>query len=535
MTMDKTDTIDWTLPYPSQRMPMLARNVVATSQPLAAQAGLRMLLKGGNAVDAAVAAAIAATVVEPTANGIGGDAFVLVWDGAKLHGLNASGRSPLAWAPERFTGLTAMPPLGWDAVTVPGGVSAWVALSKRFGKLRFEELFFPAIDYARNGFLVSPTVARQWAAQAPLLGSQPGYAAAFMPNGRPPRAGERFALPDAAQTLELIAETRGEAFYRGAISRRIADDAQRHGAALSEEDFARHEPFWTAPISQNYRGYTLHEMPPNGQGLAALIALGILEHVGLQRFPVDSADSIHVQIEAMKLAFADVYAHVSDPAYMRIDCSVLLDDDYLASRARLIDMRRARWEPSGVPRNEGTVYLTTADANGMMVSFMQSNYRGFGSGVVVPGTGVSLNNRGSAFSLEAGHPNRVGGGKLPFHTIIPGFLTQAGAPVMSFGVMGANMQPQGQVQMVTRVVDYGQNIQAAADAPRWKVTEDQLGVMVEPGFDPGVLDELATRGHRLTHAGWDSTEFGAAQLIHRLPDGYAAASERRRDGQAVGF
>ena len=255
----------------------------------------------------------------------------------------------------------------------------------------------------------------------------------------------------------------------------------------------------------------------------------------VKAFGIDTADSIHAQIEATKLAFADVYAYVADPAAMQVDCRDFLDEKYLAERARMIEMKRARWPGRGTPRNEGTVYLTTADASGMMVSFIQSNYSGFGSGVVVPNTGISLGNRGSGFSLRAGHPNRVAGGKLPFHTIIPGFVTRDGKPVMSFGVMGANMQPQGHVQLLVRLADYGQNMQSASDAPRWKITEDQAQVMVEPGFDPAVLGELEARGHRLIRAPWESTEFGAAQIIQRLDDCYLAASERRRDGQAVGF
>ena len=526
---------DWKFPYASQRMPILARNVVATSQPLAAQAGLRMMLKGGNAVDAALAAAIAATVVEPVANGIGGDAFALVWDGKKLHGLNGTGRSPAAWSPERFSGRSAMPGTGWNSVAVPGGVSAWAELSRLMGKLPFEQLFEPAIEYARDGFLVSPTISRQWAAQASVLGSEPGFAAGFLPGGKAPSAGEKFSFPDQAATLEQIATTGGDSFYRGSLAQRIVADANRHGAALSADDLASHRPYWVEPISHDYRGYTVHELPPNGQGLAALIALGILEHLDMGRMAVDGADSIHAQIEATKLAFADVYAHVADPAAMRVDSREFLAPSYLAQRAKQIDMRRAQWQDSGMPRSEGTVYITAADASGMMVSLMQSNYRGFGSGVVVPATGISLNNRGSGFSLEPDHPNRVAGGKLPFHTIIPGFVSRNGSPVMSFGVMGANMQPQGHVQMLVRLADHGQNMQAASDAPRWKISEDQQGVMVEPGFDAGVLDELASRGHRVTLYPRDSTDFGAAQLIYRLDHGYLAASERRRDGQAVGF
>jgi gamma-glutamyltranspeptidase/glutathione hydrolase len=516
-------------------MPVLARNVVATSQPLAAQAGLRMLLQGGNAVDAAVAAAVAATVVEPVANGIGADAFAIVWDGKRLHGLNASGRSPGAWTLQRFGDRDAMPATGWDSVTVPGAVSAWSKLSERFGKLPFEELFKPAIEYARDGFLVSPIVAQQWATQAQTLGAEPGFAAAFLRSGSAPKAGENFSFPDQARTLELIAMTHGEAFYRGELAEQIVAHARRNGGALAAQDLAQHRPLWVKPIQHGYRGFTVHELPPNGQGLAALIALGMLEELKIGRFPIDSADSVHAQIEATKLAFSDVYAHVADPASMRIECRELLDRAYLSQRAKLIDMTQARWHGTGMPLSGGTVYLTAADASGVMVSFIQSNYRGFGSGVVVPQTGISLNNRGSGFSLQPNHPNCVAARKQPFHTIIPGFVSRDGTPVMSFGVMGANMQPQGHVQMLVRLADYGQNMQAAADAPRWKITEDQQHVMVESGFDATVLEELAARGHRLVRAPRDSLEFGAAQLIQRLDDGYVAATDRRRDGQAVGF
>jgi len=527
--------MNWQFPYPSQRMPVLARQVVATSQPLAAQAGLRMLQAGGNAVDAALACAITATVVEPVANGIGGDAFALVWDGQSLHGLNGSGRSPAAWSPARFAGRSQMPAVGWDAVTVPGAVSAWVALSQRFGRLPFADLFAPAIGYAQDGFLVSPTIARQWAAQVQLLAPVHGFAQTFLPNGRAPQAGELFRCPQQAHTLRQIADSTGAAFYQGALAQQMVDASTSAGGALQLSDLAQHQACWVEPISHDYRGYTLHEIPPNGQGLAALVTLGLLAHFDLAGMGVDSADSIHVQIEALKLAFADVYAHVADPLAMQIAPQALLAPDYLAKRAALIDLQRAQWPGTGMPRDEGTVYLTAADAQGMMVSFIQSNYRGFGSGVVVPGTGISLNNRGSGFSLAAGHPNQVAGGKLPFHTIIPGFVSQRGRAVMSFGVMGANMQPQGHVQMLVRLADFGQNPQACADAPRWKISEDQRSVLVEPGFDAAVLQDLARRGHGLTPVPQDSTELGAAQLIYCLPGGYLGASERRRDGQAVGF
>jgi gamma-glutamyltranspeptidase / glutathione hydrolase len=529
------NSIDWQMPYASQRMPVLARNVVATTQPLAAQAGLRMLLQGGNAVDAALAAAIAAAVVEPCSNGIGSDAFALVWDGQHLHGLNGSGRSPQTWRPERFAGLSSMPVTGWDSVSVPGAVSAWTELSRRFGKLPFERLFIPAIEYAREGFLVAPIIARQWGAQAELLAGEPGFASAFLRHGKAPAAGELFKFAHQADTLEQIAATHGEAFYRGQLAERMVADSERHGGALSAADLGSHRALWVEPIEHDYRGDTVHELPPNGQGLAALIALGILEQLDMGRLGVDTAESLHAQIEAMKLAFADVYEHVADPEAMRVGCHEFLSPAYLARRAALINMDRAQWPGSGLPRSEGTVYLTAADASGMMVSFIQSNFRGFGSGVVVENTGISLNDRASAFSLQPGHPNVVAGGKLPFHTIIPAFQTRAGRPLMSFGVMGGDMQPQGHVQMIVRLTDYGQNVQAAADAPRWKVIDNQRCVMVEPGFDASVLEGLQARGHRVQLAPRDSTDFGAAQLIQCLDQGYVAASERRRDGQAVGF
>jgi len=527
-------TPDWQLPYPSRRMPVFARNAVATSQPLAAQAGLRMLLNGGNAVDAALACAIALTVVEPVSNGIGSDAFAMVWDGKRLQGLNGSGRSPAAWTPDRFAGLATMPERGWDTVTVPGAVAAWAELARRFGKLPFESLFEPAMTYARDGFLVTPDVARQWELQEDLLMDQPGFREAFLPGGGAPAAGKVFRFPDQAQTLQRIAETGGNDFYCGDLAKRIAACAAGQGGALTLEDLAAHRADWVEPLGQDYRGVRLHELPPNGQGLAALMALGILSQWDMAGFPVDSADSLHLQIEAMKLAFADVYRHVADPAAMSLEPAALLDPGYLARRARRIDLARAQEFGHGVPPDSGTVYLAAADAGGMMVSFIQSNYSGFGSGVVVPGTGIALHNRGRAFSLQPDHPNRVGSRKRPFHTILPGFVTRDGAPLLSFGVMGAAMQPQGHVQLMVRLFDYGQNPQAACDAPRWRVMQG-LEVWVEPGFGSDVIDQLKRRGHRVAVAKTPSLDFGAAQAIFRLEEGYAAASEPRRDGQAVGY
>jgi gamma-glutamyltranspeptidase/glutathione hydrolase len=525
---------DWQFPYASQRMPVLARNVVATSQPLAAQAGLRMLLKGGNAVDAALAAAIALTVVEPTSNGIGSDAFCILWDGTKLHGLNASGRSPAGWTFERFRGMPAMPQRGWDSVTVPGAVRAWVDLSQKFGKLPFGDLFEPAIKYAAEGFMVSPTIARLWANAVPELQSQPGFSDAFMPRGRAPEPGEKFSFPAQAKTLQRIAETRGEAFYKGDLAEKTAAFAKQHGAALTLEDLAAHANDWVEPIGIDYRGFTLHEIPPNGQGIAALVALGILENFEMSSYAVDSIDSLHVQIEAMKLAFADVYEFVSDPATMRVKPSQMLDKEYLKQRAKSIDLKTARSPSFGQPPKGGTVYLTTADESGMMVSYIQSNFSGFGSGVVVPGTGISLQNRGSGFSVRADHANVVAPRKRPFHTIIPGFVTRNAHPVMSFGVMGGSMQAQGHTQVMLRMVDYHQNPQAAADAPRWRIDAGGKGA-VEYGVSPDVIDALNARGHSLTQADRWSTDFGRAQLIYKMEDGYLGASERRTDGQAVGY
>jgi gamma-glutamyltranspeptidase/glutathione hydrolase len=525
---------DWQFPYASQRMPLLARNAVATSQPLAAQAGLRMLLKGGNAVDAALATAITLTVVEPTSNGIGSDAFCILWDGTRLHGLNASGRSPGGWNPGRFRERSAMPQRGWESVTVPGCVSAWVELSGRFGKLPFADLFEPAIRYAAGGYMVSPTIARLWANQIPQLESQPGFAQAFMPRGRAPQPGETFAFPDQARTLEHIAETKGAAFYRGEIAAKIAAYAKQHGAALTLDDLASHTSDWVEPIGIDYRGVTLHEIPPNGQGIAALMALGMLENFDLAALPVDSAESLHLQIEAMKLAFADIDEHVSDPQSMRVAPSALLDKSYLKQRARLIDAKKAAVPAFGHPARGGTVYLTAADESGMMISYIQSNYSGFGSGVVVPGTGVSLQNRGYGFSLRPDHPNVVAPRKRPFHTIIPGFVTRGAEPLMSFGVMGGSMQAQGHAQVMVRLVDHHQNPQAAADAPRWRI-DTGLKVGIEQSVSSAVLEDLRARGHDLKQADRWSTEFGRAQLIYRMPDGYCAASERRTDGQAVGY
>jgi gamma-glutamyltranspeptidase/glutathione hydrolase len=523
-------------PYTSQRFPLLARNVVSTSQPLAASAGLRMFARGGNAVDAALAAAIALTVVEPCMNGIGGDAFALVWRDGRLQGLNASGRAPRAWTPARFSGRVSMPFRGWDAVTVPGAVSAWRALSDRYGSLPFRELFEPAIAYATEGFLVSPTVHRQWQAQVPELLAQPGFREAFAPRGRAPLPGELFTCPGQSSTLQRIADSGGEDFYGGALARQMVAHARACGAALDAEDLAAHRPEWVEPISIAYRDVRLHEIGPNGQGIGALMALGVLDHFDLGGMGPDSPQAIHLQIEAMKLAFADLGRYVADPDFMaEVKPKDLLDPAYLQSRSGLIDPTRAGHPGPGKPHTGGTVYLTAADRDGMMVSFIQSNFRGFGSGVVVPGTGISLHNRGFGFSLAEGHPNQVGPGKRPFHTIIPGFLTRNGEPLLSFGVMGGSMQAQGHVQITSRIADFAQNPQASSDTPRWRLLEDNRTVAVEWNMPDAVVEGLRERGHEVKVSPRRDTEFGCAQLAMRCEGGYIAASDHRKDGYPVGM
>lgn len=533
---------DWRAGYPSQRLPVFGRNVVSTSHPLGAQAGLRILGQGGNAVDAAIAAAAVMTIVEPVSNGLGSDAFCILWDGERLHGLNASGTAPAAWTPAHFRakyGEAATPPQrGWDSVTVPGAVAGWVALSERFGKLPFADLMAPAIEVATRGYAVPVVVQQKWAAAAPLLKDLPGYAAAFLPRGRAPEVGELFRFPDAARSLELIARTKGSALYGGEIAEAAVRHAGESGGAITVADFAGYRPEWVDPIGLDYAGHRLHELPPNGQGIAAQIALGILRHVDLAALPVDGPESQHLQIEAMKLAFADVYRFVAEPGSMTVTTAQLLDPAYLAERARLIDPARAQDFGAGNPVKGGTIYLTAADEHGMMVSFIQSNYLGFGSGVVVPGYGVSMQNRGHAFSLDPASPNVVAPGKRPFHTIIPGFLTRDGQPVMSFGVMGASLQPQGHVQTLVRLLNHRQHPQAACDAPRWRYNQG-LSLNVEASMPAATVAGLAARGHRLEVINDSYQDFGAGQFIWRLGDpasaGYVAASDSRRDGLAAAW
>lgn len=528
-------------PYASRRMPVVAsRGVVATSEPLAAQAGLQMLLRGGNAVDAAIATAITLTVVEPTSNGIGGDAFALVWDGARLHGLNGSGRAPATHTPALFAaqGLAEVPALGWLPVTVPGAPAAWRDLHDRFGRLPFADLFEPAIRYAEEGFPVGPITAQGWARAALTYTAQGGpefaaWPSTFARGGRAPRPGEVYALPAHAATLRRLAESGAQDFYHGDLAGRIAGFAAQTGGYLTRADLTAHSSTWVEPIGTSYRGYEVWEIPPNGQGVTALAALNILEGFDLGRYARESTESYHLQLEATKLAFADALSYVADLEQADVPLRGLLDKEYAARRRQLIGTQALDPAPGDPPRG-GTVYLCAADGDGLMVSFIQSNYMGFGSGIVVPATGIALQNRGACFVLDSSHLNCVAPGKRPYHTIIPAFLTSAGEAVGPFGVMGGFMQPQGHLQMVVNQVDYGLNPQASLDAPRWRWVQGR-NVEVELATPPHVIHGLAARGHLVAVQG-EAGGFGRGQIIRRLAGGaYVVGSEPRADGCAVGY
>lgn len=529
-------------PYPSQRSATYARHgMVAASQPQASQIGRDMLARGGNAVDAAIATAAALTVVEPTGCGIGGDAFALVWIAdddqgkGRLHGLNASGQAPQALTREvvMAAGHAEMPLHGWTPVTVPGTPAAWAELSRRFGKLDFATLLEPAIRLARDGFPVSPVIASLWQRAESTFRSHltdPATAAwfdTFTPTGRAPRAGEWHRCEDQARTLEAIAATRAESFYRGELAERIDAFSRDTGGYLRDEDLAAYAPEWVTPIAARYRGVDVWEIPPNGQGLVALMALRILE--GFDPVGRDDPATLHRQLEAMKLAFVDGQTHITEPAHMTHDVAELLSDAYTRERRALIGEHALDPRP-GRPQAGGTVYLATADDAGNMVSFIQSNYHGFGSGVVIPGTGIAMQNRGHNFSLDPGHDNVLAPGKKTFHTIIPGFLTRDdGMPLGPFGVMGGFMQPQGHVQVVTNLVDFGLNPQAALDAPRWQWMGGRR-IGVEHHFPAHLVRAMAERGHdmRVEH---DSRGFGRGQMIIRDPDTgiYCGGTEPRTD------
>lgn len=526
-------------PYASRRNVVYAkRGMVATSQPLAAQAGLQVLQAGGNAIDAAIATAAALTVVEPSANGIGGDAFALVWHKGQLHGLNASGPAPQAMTLEKMTaqGLTEVPKYGPLPVTVPGTPAAWAALAARFGRLPLTTSMAGAIELAQDGFPVSPSVAFAWQQATQLFRKQlkgdhfKAWFDTFAPE-RAPVAGEIWRSSAHAQTLQSIADTGAGSFYRGPLAERISACVQAAGGYLSTQDLADFQVDWCQPISVNYRGYDVWEIPPNGHGLVALMALNILK--GFDFTERDSLITHHRQIEAIKLAFADGFAHIADLAHMRVSVADLLSEGYARERRALIG-ERATLPMPGDPSNGGTVYLSTADSEGNMVSLIQSNYMGFGSGMVVPGTGIALHNRGNNFSLQAGHPNCLAPGKRPYHTIIPGFLTRNGQAVGPFGVMGGFMQPQGHVQMVMNTVDFGLNPQASLDAPRWE-WEAANRVNIERSTPEHLYHGLARLGHEVT---WSNNRiaFGRGQIIWRNAEGVlCGGTEPRTDGAVAAW
>ena len=529
-------------PYRSQRMPVLAeRGVVATSQPLAAQAGLSILQQGGNAVDAAIATGLVLTVVEPTSNGIGSDVFALVWDGDKLHGLNGSGRAPAraTAAACRAEGNRTMPVHGWWPITVPGAPRAWFDLHQRFGKLPFEKLFEPAIYYAEQGYLVSPVIAHYWRIAAErTFGGFDGpefrpWFETFAPDGKVPSVGDRWSSPALAATLRTIAASGGRDFYEGDLAAKIAGFAAETGGLIDRDDLAAHTSSWVEPIGVSYRGHEVWEIPPNGQGIAALIGLNILEGLDLAQYARESVESYHLQIEALKLGLIDAGRYVADQDQVQVPVDWLLSAEYAAERRALIGDRALDPLP-GKPPTAGTIYLCAADSDGMMVSYIQSNYVGFGSGLVVPNTGIALHNRGFGFTLEQGHPNELAPRKRPFHTIIPGFLTRESRAIGPFGVMGGFMQAQGHLQMIVNQLDYGHNPQVSLDAPRWRWSHGRR-VYLEADVDPRIVAGLRARGHDAQIEPVNS-QYGRGQIIRRLPaGGYMAGSDWRSDGYAVGY
>jgi len=525
--------------------------MVATSQPLATQVALQILRQGGNAIDAAIAANAVLGLVEPTGNGIGGDLFAIVWDAKskRLYGLNASGRSPYSLTLAEFhqQELESIPSHGPLPVTVPGAVDGWFELHDRFGRLPMKKILAPAIGYARQGFPVTELISYYWQRAVPILEEWPGFEATFMPGGRAPRKGEIFRNPELADTLELIAKKGRDAFYKGQIARTIDEFMQEVGGFLSYRDLAEHSSEWVEPVSTDYRGYDVWELPPNGQGIAALQMLNILEGYDLSAMGFGSADYIHYFVEAKKLVFEDRAKWYADPAFNDIPVTELVGKEYAALRRELIDPEEAAesYEAGNPTLEEGdTIYLTVADDERNMVSLIQSNYRGMGSGLAPYGLGFILQDRGELFTLEEGHFNTYAPHKRPFHTIIPAFVTKDGKPYMSFGVMGGATQPQAHVQIVVNMVDFGMNLQEAGDAPRIlhsgssqptgeKMT-DGGRVQLETGFAYESIRELVLRGHTV---GWAVGPYGGYQavLYDADSDVYFGASESRKDGQAAGY
>jgi gamma-glutamyltranspeptidase/glutathione hydrolase len=521
--------------YPSRRNVVYAKKgMVATGQPMAAQAGLEILQKGGNAIDAAIAAAATLTVVEPTSNGIGGDNFALVWVKDKLYGLNSSGKSPKSISIDSLKerGITEIPKYGFVPVTVPGAPAGWVELSKRFGKLPLTEVLAPAIRYATEGFCLTPTVAKHWMNaykifKANLKGEEfDNWFKTFAPYGRAPVVGEVWKSPDHAKTLKLIAETNAEAFYKGELADKIDAFSRKYNGYIRREDLEEFEPEWVEPISVNYRGYNVWEIPPNGHGIVALMALNILKQFEFGER--DTIDTLHKQIEAIKLAFADGQKYVADPRMMSVTTKQLLSEEYAAKRSALIS-KEALMPESGDPASGGTVYLATADEEGNMVSLIQSNYFGFGSGIVIPGTGIGLHNRGHNFTLDPTHDNALEPGKKPYHTIIPGFLSKDGKAVGPFGVMGGFMQPQGHVQVVMNTIDFHMNPQDTLDAYRWQWVGDKT-IQVEPDFPNHLGIQLSRMGHKIVPQ-LDTSSMGRGQIIWKDENGtLCGGTEPRTDG-----
>ena len=534
----------------AMRSPVLATSAMAaTSQPLATQVALDVMKNGGNAIDAAIAANALLGLVEPTGNGLGGDLFAIVWDAKtkKLYGLNASGRSPKSLSLEWFTqnGHQSIPSHGPLPVTVPGAVDGWFMLHDRFGKKPMNELLKPTIDYAKEGFPVSQLIAYYWNRSIPLLERWPGFSEQLTIEGRAPAEGEIWKNPGLAKTLQSIADGGRDAFYKGDIAKTIANYMEKNGGFLSYEDLSSHTGNWVDPVSTNYRGYDVWELPPNGQGIAALQILNIMELFDISSMDHDSAEYVHLFTEVKKLVFEDRAKYYADSEFNKIPVTTLISKDYAQKRSGLLNLdRAANTYPAGKLLEEGdTIYLTTADKEGNMVSLIQSNYRGMGSGMAPDGLGFVLQDRGEMFSLEEGHFNQFEGGKRPFHTIIPAFVTKGGLPWMSFGLMGGAMQPQGHAQIVINMIDFEMDIQAAGDAPRIHHTgssEPTGEVMInggilnlETGYSYETIRQLMRMGHEIQYA---NGPYGGYQAIHRAPNGvYWGATETRKDGHAAGY
>ncbi len=522
--------------------------MAATSQPLATQVALDILKAGGNAIDAAIAANAVLGLVEPTGNGMGGDLFAIIWDAKtkKLYGLNASGRSPYDLTLDYFleNNYKSIPPLGPLPVSVPGVVDGWFEMHKKFGTMKMKEILQPAIDYANNGFPVTEVIAFYMQGNSRSLQRFPGFKETFMPNGKAPEKGEIFKNPRLAKTFETIAESGRDAFYKGEIAQKIVKYVREQGGFLSMRDFEDHHSEWVAPISTNYRGYDVWELPPNGQGTAALQILNILENYDIASMGFGSDEYMHVFIEAKKLAFEDRAKYYADPDFNTIPVEQLISKEYAKERMALISERSARSYPAGNLEMGNTIYMTVADKEGNMVSLIQSNYRGMGSGMTPDDLGFILQDRGEMFSLEKGHMNVYEPHKRPFHTIIPAFITKDGKPFISFGLMGGAMQPQGHAQIVVNLVDFGMNLQVAGDAPRiyhegsseptGEVMTDGGIVNLESGFSFETINALMSRGHKIQ---FNKGGYGGYQAIMWDDKNkvYFGASESRKDGQAAGY